>query len=244
MSERIGDVEREWARASEREGSEQHCRHSPTVTVPQPEDRGSTGNSRRGYDGGGRPHRPSAAQSPTLTASLWDHPANSGAKRKKLFSLSFTRPITGPQLLQDWHHTPHTHTSLPSLLLHSQTLTHTLSNWSTPHFLLPFGRAFFSFLFFFFPLRCLRWPSELSGFTFILWWTMGLGWRGASGTLQIRTEGSRYLLVTLLLFCGFWKARAQTDDGKTVYFWETGTAKPLIRDYIWSLVLHMERLWW
>lgn len=61
---------------------------------------------------------------------------------------------------------------------------------------------------------------------------MGLGWRGASGTLQIRTEGSRYLLVTLLLFCGFWKARAQTDDGKTVYFWETGTAKPLIRDYI------------
>lgn len=71
-------------------------------------------------------------------------------KGKKLFSLSFTRPITGPQLLQDWHHTPHTHTSLPSLLLHSHTLTHTLSNWSTPHFLLPFGRAFFSFLFFFF----------------------------------------------------------------------------------------------
>lgn len=62
---------------------------------------------------------------------------------------------------------------------------------------------------------------------------MGLGWRGAAGTLRIRTEGSWYLLVTLLLFCGFWKARTQTDDGKSVYFWETGTAaKPLISDYI------------
>lgn len=61
---------------------------------------------------------------------------------------------------------------------------------------------------------------------------MGLGWRGAAGTLRIRTEGSWYLLVTLLLLGGFWKAHAQTDDGKSVYFWETGTANPLIRDYM------------
>jgi len=59
---------------------------------------------------------------------------------------------------------------------------------------------------------------------------MGLGWRGAAGTLRIRTEGSWYLLVTLLLLCGFWEAHAQTDDEKSVYFWETGTAKPLITD--------------
>ncbi|XP_010795934.1 thrombospondin type-1 domain-containing protein 7A [Notothenia coriiceps] len=51
---------------------------------------------------------------------------------------------------------------------------------------------------------------------------MGLGWRGAAGTLRIRTEGSWYLLVTLLLLCGFWEAHAQTDDEKSVYFWETG----------------------
>ncbi|KAF3839604.1 hypothetical protein F7725_018321 [Dissostichus mawsoni] len=50
---------------------------------------------------------------------------------------------------------------------------------------------------------------------------MGLGWRGAAGTLRIRTEGSWYLLVTLLLLCGFWEAHAQTDDEKSVYFWET-----------------------
>lgn len=246
MSERIGDVEREWARASEREGSEQHCRHSPTVTVPQPEDRGSTGNSRRGYDGGGRPHRPSAAQSPTLTASLWDHPANSGAKRKKtiLSVLHKTNYRTStPAGLTP--HTTHTHTPLylPFSYTHKHLLTPSQTEARLTSCCLSDERFFLSF-FFFFSLRCLRWPSELSGFTFILWWTMGLGWRGASGTLQIRTEGSRYLLVTLLLFCGFWKARAQTDDGKTVYFWETGTAKPLIRDYIWSLVLHMERLWW
>ncbi|CAB1436436.1 unnamed protein product [Pleuronectes platessa] len=51
---------------------------------------------------------------------------------------------------------------------------------------------------------------------------MGLGWRGAAGTLRRRTEGSRYLLVTLLLLlCGFWEAHTQTEDGKSVYFWET-----------------------
>ncbi|KAF7657042.1 hypothetical protein LDENG_00032690, partial [Lucifuga dentata] len=50
---------------------------------------------------------------------------------------------------------------------------------------------------------------------------MGLGWRGA-GTLRKRTEGSWYLLVTVLLLCGFWKVHTQTDDGKSVYFWETG----------------------
>lgn len=140
------------------------------------------------------------------------------------------------------HHT-HTPLYLPFSYTHKHLLTPSQTEARLTSCCLSDERFFLSF-FFFFSLRCLRWPSELSGFTFILWWTMGLGWRGASGTLQIRTEGSRYLLVTLLLFCGFWKARAQTDDGKTVYFWETGTAKPLIRDYIWSLVLHMERLWW
>lgn len=55
---------------------------------------------------------------------------------------------------------------------------------------------------------------------------MGLGWRGA-GTLGKRTEGSWYLLVTLLLFCVLWRAHTQTDDGKSLYFWETG--KALIR---------------
>ncbi|XP_037532443.1 thrombospondin type-1 domain-containing protein 7A [Nematolebias whitei] len=49
---------------------------------------------------------------------------------------------------------------------------------------------------------------------------MGLGWRGAGGTLNKRTGES--FLVTLLLFCGFWKAHTQADDGKSVYFWETG----------------------
>lgn len=54
---------------------------------------------------------------------------------------------------------------------------------------------------------------------------MGPGRRGgAAGRHRIRTEGSWYLVVTLLLSCGWWKARAQTDDGKSVYFWETGTA--------------------
>uniref|UniRef100_A0A1A7X5A7 Thrombospondin type-1 domain-containing protein 7A n=2 Tax=Iconisemion striatum TaxID=60296 RepID=A0A1A7X5A7_9TELE len=51
---------------------------------------------------------------------------------------------------------------------------------------------------------------------------MGPGWRGEGGTLQKRTAESWYLLVTLLLFCAFWKAHTQTDDGKSVYFWETG----------------------
>ncbi|TKS82571.1 hypothetical protein D9C73_016712 [Collichthys lucidus] len=70
---------------------------------------------------------------------------------------------------------------------------------------------------------------------------MGLGWRGpaaaaaAAGTLRIRTEGSWYLLVTLLplLLCGFWKARAQTDDG-SVYFWETET-HALINSHIFTI---------
>lgn len=66
-----------------REGGEQHCRHSPTVTAPQPEDRGSNGNSGSRYDGGGRLYHPSAAQSPSLTASLRDHPAKLRAKREK-----------------------------------------------------------------------------------------------------------------------------------------------------------------
>lgn len=66
---------------SEREGGEQHCRHSPTVTAPQPEDRGSNSNSGSAYDGGRRPCHPYAAQSPSLTASLWDHPAKLGVNR-------------------------------------------------------------------------------------------------------------------------------------------------------------------
>lgn len=60
---------------------------------------------------------------------------------------------------------------------------------------------------------------------------MGPDWRGSAGavaavTLRKRTEGARYLLGTLLLLlfvCGFWTAGAQTDDGLSVYFWETGT---------------------
>lgn len=55
---------------------------------------------------------------------------------------------------------------------------------------------------------------------------MDLGWRGAGGTFNKRTGES--FLVTLLLFCGFWKAHTQADDGKSVYFWETGTSNPLI----------------
>lgn len=50
---------------------------------------------------------------------------------------------------------------------------------------------------------------------------MGLGWRVA-GTLGKRTEGSWYLFVTVLLFGVLWKAHTQTDDWKSVYFWETG----------------------
>lgn len=72
-------------------------------------------------------------------------------KGKKLFSLSFTRPITGPQLLQDWHHTPHTHTHLftfPSL-----TLTHTYSHplkLKHASLLVAFRTSVFFFPFFFF----------------------------------------------------------------------------------------------
>lgn len=102
-------------------------------------------------------------------------------------------------------------------------LSHPLSKRSAPHFSLPVGLESFCC---FFPSSL---PSELSGFTFILWRTMGPGWRGAGRTLLKRTEESWYLLVALLLLCGFWEAHTQTDDGKSVYFWETGTAKPLIR---------------
>lgn len=247
MSERIGDGEREWARASEREGSEQHCRHSPTVTAPQPEDRGSNGNSGSGYDGGGRPHHPSAAQTPSLTASLWDHSAKLGAKREKKgenYSLCPSQdqvPDLNSCRTDNTHHT-HTPHYFSFSCTHTYSHPHSLKLKHTS-LLVAFWTSVFFFLFFFF-LHCLHWPSELSGFTFILWRTMGLGWRGAAGTLRIRTEGSWHLLVTLLLFCGFWKAHTQTDDGKSVYFWETGIAKPLITDYIWSLVLHMERLCW
>lgn len=86
------------------------------------------------------------------------------------------------------------------------------------------------------------WPFELSGFTFLLWWTMGQGWQGAGGIPAKRTGGSRYLLVALLL-CGFWMAYSQTDDGKSVYFWETGTTKPLIARWNWALYLHICSLW-
>ncbi|KAM6967936.1 thrombospondin type-1 domain-containing protein 7A-like [Aplochiton taeniatus] len=51
---------------------------------------------------------------------------------------------------------------------------------------------------------------------------MGLGWRDA-GSPRIRTAGCSYMVVTLLLLCGVWRALTQTaDDGKSVYFWETG----------------------
>lgn len=75
----------------------------------------------------------------------------------------------------------------------------------------------------FFSIPAVRWVDLLlSGVR-----TMGRGWRGAAGTLPIRTGGSRYLSVTLLLLlllpCGCREASAQTDDGKSVYFWETGT---------------------
>lgn len=54
---------------------------------------------------------------------------------------------------------------------------------------------------------------------------MGPGWRAAAaGSHRIWTEGSRYLLVTLLLLSGtLWSAGGQTEDGRSVYFWETGT---------------------
>ncbi|XP_064856159.1 thrombospondin type-1 domain-containing protein 7A-like [Oncorhynchus nerka] len=54
---------------------------------------------------------------------------------------------------------------------------------------------------------------------------MGLGWRwrGAGGTPSIRTGGSTFLWVTVLLLCGTWRANTQmVEDTKSVYFWETG----------------------
>lgn len=217
MSERIGVEEREWARASEREGGVQHCRHSPTVTAPQPEDRGSSGSRGSGYDGGGRLYHPSAAQSPSLTASLWDHPAKLGTK---LHSCPSQHQVLDPQLLQE--HCAQDHHYFSRSCTPAHLLTHLLSNWSTLH------SAYWTSEFFCCFSSSL--PSELSGFTFILWRTMGLGWRGTGGAIQKRTEESWYHLVALLLLCGFWEAHTQTDDGKSVYFWETGTAKPLIRD--------------
>ncbi|XP_046895248.1 thrombospondin type-1 domain-containing protein 7A [Hypomesus transpacificus] len=52
---------------------------------------------------------------------------------------------------------------------------------------------------------------------------MGLCWRGTP-IPHIRTGDCRYLQVTILLFCGIWKAaHTQTaDNSKSVYFWETG----------------------
>lgn len=64
---------------------------------------------------------------------------------------------------------------------------------------------------------------------------MGLGWRwrGAGGTPSIRTGGSTFLWVTVLLHCGTWRANTQmVEDTKSVYFWETGT----------GLLLYYERL--
>nr|XP_043890586.1 thrombospondin type-1 domain-containing protein 7A-like isoform X7 [Solea senegalensis] len=64
---------------------------------------------------------------------------------------------------------------------------------------------------------------------------MGLGWRvegavaggaGGAGSLlrRRRTEGSGNLVVTVvLLLCGLWSVHTQTDDGTSVYFWETGS---------------------
>lgn len=141
-------------RASEREGGEQHCRHSPTVTAPQPEDRGSNGNSGSGRDGGGTLCHPSAAQSLIPTVSLWDHLAELGAKgekkkeRRKLLSVLHKTNY--------WTSTPtglitHTHLIIfPSLTL---TYTHTLTLCTEPHFSLPFGLVclLFLLLLFFFP---------------------------------------------------------------------------------------------
>lgn len=128
MSERIGVEEREWARASEREGGVQHCRHSPTVTAPQPEDRGSSGSRGSGYDGGGRLYHPSAAQSPSLTASLWDHPAKLGTK---LHSCPSQHQVLDPQLLQE--HCAQDHHYFSRSCTPAHLLTHLLSNWSTLH---------------------------------------------------------------------------------------------------------------
>lgn len=241
MSERVGDEERE------REGEQARGREANNTADSRPlsllhsqrtEAETETVEADRMEEEDRTIHlqlRPRHWEPPSGTIRpSWEQ--NRGGKKGKttLSVLHKTkyRTSTPAGLITTHRHTPHYFSPL------SLTHTLTLSNWSTFRSLLPFGPFFFLYTAF-------RWPSELSGFTFILWRTMGLGWRGAAGTLRIRTEGSWYLLVTLLLFCGFWKARTQTDDEKSVYFWETGTAaKPLIRDYIWSLVLHMERLWW
>lgn len=123
----------------------------------------SSGSSGSGYDGGGRPHRPSAAQSPTLTASLWDHPAKLGAKREKKEKTTLCPsqdqvPDLNSCRTDNAPHT-HTHTSLFFPLLHAlYTHPHSLKLKHTSLLVAFWTSVFFLFcvcVFFFF-LHCLR----------------------------------------------------------------------------------------